>query len=100
MAEQYTEFNETTDLYLEILREAQKIEDKKLVHIIQSRLRQVRQPVYATSNGCQIIAFPRLFMPSLPQLKKPRFWPKLAYAQIAVIIAGYLLLLTGHSLIR
>ena len=29
MAEQFNEFNETTDLYLEILREAQRIEDKK-----------------------------------------------------------------------
>jgi hypothetical protein len=96
----HTEFNETTDLYLEILREAQKIEDKKLVRIIQSRLRQVRQPVYATPNGCRIIAFPRLFAQSFPQLKKPRFWPKLAYTQIAMIIAGYLLLLTGHTLMR
>ena len=100
MAEQFTEFSETTDLYLEILREAQRIEDKKLVRIIQRRLRQVRQPVYATSNGCQIIAFPRLFIPPFPQLKKPQFWPKLAYKQIAIIIAGYLLLLTGHTFMQ
>ncbi len=98
MGQQHSEFNETTDLYLEILQEAQRVEDKKLVKIIRKRLRQMRQPVYATPNGCEIIMFPKLFNPPYAPLKEPMFWPKQAFAHIAFILAGYLLLLTGNTL--
>ena len=98
MVDRYTEFNETTDMYLEILQEAQKVEDKKLIEIIRSRLRQMHEPVYATPDGCQIILFPRLLIPSCQRLNEPRFWPKQALAHIAIILSTYLIMLTGHTL--
>ena len=99
MADRYTEFNETTDLYLEILQEAQEIEDKKLIELIRNRLRQMHQPVYATPDGCQIILFPKLLIPQCRILKESRFWPKQALAHIGIILSFYLLMLTGHTLV-
>ena len=99
MVDRYTEFNETTDLYLELLQEAQEIEDKKLIELIRNRLRQMHQPVYATPDGCQIILFPKLLIPSCTILKESRFWPKQALAHICIMVSAYLLMLTGHTLV-
>ncbi len=53
------EFNETTDLYLDILIEAQKLEDKKLIQLIRRRLENIEPSPPATGGGCKIIMFPR-----------------------------------------
>ncbi len=64
MPEILEEFNETTDLYLEILLEAQKMEDKKLIELIKQRLEFIEPSPPPTTGKCKIIAFPRRFVPS------------------------------------
>ncbi len=59
MPEPMEEFNETTDLYLEILMEAQRMEDKKLIHLVKQRLETMAPAPPPTRGGCKIIMFPR-----------------------------------------
>lgn len=98
MADQFIEYSETTDLYMEILQEAQRVEDKKLVEMIRRRLGQLRQPIYTSPDGCQIIVFPKSFLPPDSSEAETRFWPKQKYSEIAILLAFYLLVLSGHTL--
>ena len=59
MPERVETFCQTTDLYLEMLREAQRVEDKKLVQLIRRRLKHMGRSPKFTSAGCEIICFPR-----------------------------------------
>ena len=99
MAEPFDQFNETTDIYLEILREAQKIEDRKLIMMIHRRLRELQQSSRLTAHGCEIIPFPGSFSPTIPPLQDGPFWPKFAYSQIAAILFSYILLIVGNTFI-
>ena len=91
-------FNETTDLYLQLLRKAQEVEDPRLVGMILKRLKQgVPHPV-VTDSGCVIIPFPVSDSWSEPQPAESRFWPKVAIAQVGCLVALYTLLIVGHSL--
>jgi hypothetical protein len=98
LSKHINEFSETTDLYLEILQEAQQIEDKKLIRIIRQRLMHSDPNNYQTNDGCEIILFPAHAAAPVNPQDTPRFWPKFAFAQLGILLFTYLLLLTGHSL--
>ncbi len=93
------EFNETTDLYQEMLREAQRLEDKKLIEMIKQRLEYIAPPPLATTRECEIIMFPRRFNPPFQHVEDSRFWPKVEFIQLGVIFSGYLLFIMGCSFI-
>ena len=93
------EYNETTDLYLEILREAQKIEDKKLIIMIRERLAGSGLNSFLTPEGCEIIPFPCKSTPPAQPLESG-FWPKMEALQMTLIFFMYLLLVSGHLLLQ
>ena len=94
------EFNETTDLYLQILRRAQELEDRKLVALIVDRLKENAQHLLQPDSGCQIIPFPgSISPPPPPPLDEPQFWPRMAMVQMGIIVGCYLALVTGHTLL-
>ncbi len=78
MNEPMEAYNETTDLYKEILRgEAQRIEDKRLIRIIQQRLKSLGNVSCFTSSGCEVIYFPgSMALPIEPCEDRP-FWPQI-----------------------
>ena len=93
-------YNETTDLYLDILQEAQQVEDRKLIQMIRSRLRDLREPATATADGCEVILFPRAALPNLAPVEEPDFWPKFARQQVAVIFSTYFVIVTAFSIFQ
>ena len=94
-------YNETTDLYLDLLQEAQQVEDRKLIRMIRSRLKDLREPATATADGCEVILFPRVAVPNLaPVVEERDFWPKFAHQQIAVIFSTYFILVTAFSIFQ
>ena len=98
MSDKSMEFNETTDLYLEILQDAQQVEDRKLIRIIRQRLMYTGPGSYLTTDGCEIIFFPAPAAAPVNPSDTSRFWPKFAFAQLGIILATYLLIvITGHS---
>lgn len=91
-------FCQTTDLYLEMLREAQRVEDKKLVELLRRRLKHVAHPPTLTAGGCEIIRFPRRAYAPLPApVEDLPFWPRFGFSQIAAFAALYFLLISCHS---
>jgi hypothetical protein len=92
-------YNETTDLYLEILREAQRIEDKKLVQLIRGRLKEIKKPAWSTNDGCEVILFPRTIAHSR-LLPKHVYWPKFQWLHITTFLSAYLMLVLGITLLR
>lgn len=97
MSEQARTFCQTTDLYLQMLREAQRVEDKKLIQLIRCRLKHVAHPPIQTSTGCEIISFPRHVYVAVPStIKDLPFWPRFGFGQAAVLAAA-LFLITYHS---
>jgi len=98
MPERVETFCQTTDLYLEMLREAQRIEDKKLVRLIRGRLKHVGRPPKRTAAGCEIICFPRPIYASLPApIEDLPFWPRFGFGQIAIFAVVYGLLISCHT---
>ena len=90
-------FNETTDLYLQLLRKAQEVEDPRLVGMILERLKLGAPYLVATDSGCVVIPFPISIPWPEPQPAESCFWPKVAVAQIGCLVAFYALLVVGHS---
>ena len=98
MPERVEMFCQTTDLYLEMLREAQRVEDKKLVQLIRRRLKHVGRPPKFTSAGCEIICFPRpVYSPLSAPIQDRPFWPRFGFGQILVFAVVYGLLISCHS---
>jgi hypothetical protein len=93
VAKHLDSYNETTDLYLEILRKAQEVEDRKLIQIIRSRLKEVRAPSTDTRDGCALILFPKLPLSVQPAVHAD-LWPRFELKHIAAILSAYLLLIT------
>ena len=91
-------YSETTDLYREILRDAQRIEDQKLILIIQQRLKILGTASCFTSSGCEIISLPGSMTLPIQSPEDGPFWPKLDYIQPVIIFIAYLLLITTHSI--
>ncbi len=70
------EYVETTDLYLQILWEAQKVEDKKLVKMMRKRLMQNTPHILPAGFECEVIPFPGSIMPPVPASEDPQIWPQ------------------------
>lgn len=100
MADRFNEYNETTDLYLAILREAQRVEDKKLIQLITRKLTPEFDMLSScpAGGGCRIIPFPCPLVRSEPMEEKP-FWPKFAYTQMAILLSSYLAVVFIHGLL-
>ncbi len=77
------EYHETNDIYLKMLRKAQNQEDKKLVQLIQGKMKNNRPKAHITETGCKVIPFPLsiLTIPETPEhgdfWKDQRFWKEL-----------------------
>lgn len=93
------EYNETTDLYLDILHEAQKIEDKKLIRMIKDRLVHCDWKPFPASEECEIIPFPGSFPPTFQTDEECRFWPKLDVLQMLLIFLAYLILVSSQLIL-
>lgn len=98
MPAQFETFCHATDLYLEMLREAQRVEDKKLVRLIRNRLRNAGRSPALTSAGCEIICFPRRTCGSMTTpIEDLQFWPRFGFGHIATFAAVYCLLISCHA---
>jgi hypothetical protein len=86
---------ETRDIYLEILWQAQRVEDQKLVALIKKRLAQGPQRVSAAEPFGKIIPFPLLAagttsMARLPLPKaEPTLWPRRPALQGLSLFSAY-----------
>ena len=96
MSESYEPFYQTTDIYLEMLRDAQRVEDRKLIRMIRRRLKSVRQAPEFTPAGCEIIFFPRAAVPCPPPIEDRPFWPRRLLRELLVMVAGYTFLVASH----
>ena len=92
------EFNESTDLYLQMLRKAQAVEDPRLVGMILERLRQAPPRMATHDSGCVVIRFP---LPDRSPQSPPEetyFWPRVAVFQVGCLVGLYALMVFGHTL--
>lgn len=88
MPDRSKEYVETTDLYLQILWEAQKVEDKKLVKMIRKRLMQDAPQILPAGFECEVIPFPRPFVPPVPA-EEPQIWPQNPVFQTLFVASCY-----------
>lgn len=51
-------YSEHRDLYLELLKKAEKEADKALIQLIAKRLKETHPKPSVTKDGCQVFAFP------------------------------------------
>ena len=65
--------DEHRDLYLELLKRAEKEADKALVQIIAKKLQFHDAPARITEDGCQVFAFPAVPAALGPE-NDARFW--------------------------
>jgi hypothetical protein len=98
LSESYEPFYQPTDLYLEMLRDAQRVEDRKLIRMIRSRLKHVRRAPILTPCGCEVIFFPRTEIPCRPPIEDLPFWPRRLVRELLVLAAGYALLIVTHTI--
>ena len=77
-----TGYNDTTDLYLQILWSAQKIEDRKLIAMIKDRLTHQALPIGEESLPCEVIPFPGAYRPPLTGDSGPQLWPSRPQFQV------------------
>lgn len=89
MPEKFAQYDETTDQYLQILRVAQRVEDKKLVELIRSRLKGQANRILMTSSGCEIIMFPHTWAPTLLLREERQMWPRQPAAQGLALFGSY-----------
>lgn len=101
-------YSEHRDIYLEILKKAEKEADKALVKLIVERLKESDSTPSVTKDGCQIFAFPAApFSPcgTLPDKlfwKSSQFWQDLVQfmAILGVSISWFIFfcsLFTRHT---
>jgi len=89
MPDRSKEYVETTDLYLQILWEAQKVEDKKLVKMIRKRLTQNTPQILQAGFECEVIPFPRPFVPPVTVAEEPQIWPQNPVFQTLFVASCY-----------
>jgi hypothetical protein len=86
---------ETKDIYLEILWQAQRVEDQKLVALIKNRLVQGVDRVSSPEPCGKIIPFPvlatgYLATPGLPRgQEEPTLWPRRPALQGVSLFSAY-----------
>ena len=93
-------YSETRDVYLEILHDAQKVEDRKLIALIGSRLREFSLAEATLDSGCKIIPFPASYSVAADpyQCKVPEvntFWPRFGFRHILWLLFCYVVLILG-----
>lgn len=94
------DYSQTNDLYLQMLREAQRVEDRRLAAMILQRLKDNVHLSTHRENDNLIIPFPCPFIPSLltPNDPSARVWPKNIVTHTLAAVAGYVaLILTSYS---
>ncbi len=102
MKTRFDEYHENADLYLEMLRDAQLVEDLKLVRMIKRRLETASECVHDQAlTNCKIIQFPcYAAMPMQPiERQQSVFWPQFAGTQVAFISVSYLCIVMGRLLL-
>jgi hypothetical protein len=83
-------YNETTDLYLELLWAAQKVHDQKLVELIKQRLISCAPPETISFKApAEIIPFPCSFIPSIPYKEEVQLWPRKPLCHALSILGIY-----------
>ena len=93
-------FSETTDFYLEILRDAQMVEDKKLVRMVIQRLKKKDSDLNIFKEPAEIIPFPVPFSPPVKITSGRQLWPKFELAQMMIILTTYLLFVAGSPMLQ
>ena len=87
------QYIETTNLYLEMLWQAQRIEDRKLVALLHRRLFGPTTPKTNEAPCCRIFPFPATAGQIHHPLPIPAFWPSRPVTITLAGVATYCLLL-------
>ncbi|MDJ0783939.1 MAG: hypothetical protein QNJ22_18355 [Desulfosarcinaceae bacterium] len=88
-------YTETTDIYLEILWQAQRVEDQKLVAMIKERLSRSAVKLHSVEPCGNIIPFPALASSGLPvealplSQEEPTLWPRRPGLQGLSLFSAY-----------
>jgi hypothetical protein len=88
-------YSETKDLYLELLWQAQRVEDQKLVALIKERLRRRSDPVGVAQPCGNVIPFPVLTTGTVPAPvlsitpDEPSMWPRRPGLQGLCLFGAY-----------
>jgi len=95
MTDARDQYIETTNLYWEMLWKAQRIEDKKLVHLIRRRLLDIKNQPHPAPLACQIIPFPASVAVAAPLARKSSFsfWPKYPLTGTLSFLAAYFMII-------
>lgn len=98
MTDTTDQYIETTNLYWEMLWKAQRIEDKKLVHLIRRRLSDLTSQPHPAPLSCQIIPFPAPVPAATPLARKSpfSFWPKYPLTGALSFLAAYFMIIAVH----
>ena len=88
------DFNETNDIYLQILTKAQYAEDKKLIVMVMERLKEKGPLVEMPEPVCDVIPFPGCDGSATLRGEKTPLVFKTGYPQLFIIVGVYLALAT------
>lgn len=92
------DYFEATDLYLEMLYTAQKVEDKKLMAIIRRRLKEQAHKMMIPESDCEVIVFPLGMNTTLVPDEK-QLWPRNPLRHLLAVFFSYCSFITLISLI-
>ena len=95
----HIDFNETTDVYLQILRDAQFVEDKKLILMVKDRLRNNGHHAGGMLPAGEIIPFPCSASPVGFLNEEIPLMHKTGYPQLLIIVLVYFILSSVFLLI-
>ena len=93
------DYFEATDLYLEMLYTAQKVEDQKLMAIIRRRLKDQAHKMMIPESGCEVIVFPLGMNTTLVMPEEKQLWPQKPFRHLMAIFISYCGFITLISLI-
>ena len=83
------QLDHTADLYLDMLRAAQHIEDHKLISMLRERLKDKVRKISPVSDRGQVIPFPCPMLPPLSVQPERQLWPRQPGIQGLSIFGGY-----------
>lgn len=89
MSNQFDGYDPSTDQYLQMLRVAQRIEDKKLAELIRARLKRHADKILISRSGCEIIKFPNPWVPAPVLPEKRQMWPRQPVIQGLTLFGSY-----------
>jgi hypothetical protein len=82
--------NENRDLYLELLKKAEKEADRALVQMIRAKLQAAPPLTETTGDGCQILAFPGASVAAPGPAPEHLFWKSSAFWHVLVQFIAFL----------